>query len=56
MMRKSKQNSKSNKNDLFIEAAWEKEVEARAKAFYEGNIKTISYSKIKKEIRLKFNL
>jgi len=41
--------------DIEIDNAWKKEVEARFKAFSEGKIKTISYSKIKKENKIKFD-
>ena len=54
MMSKSKQKNKLDTKSILVKAAWKKEVEARVKAFNEGNIQTISYSKIKKEIRLKF--
>jgi enoyl-[acyl-carrier-protein] reductase (NADH) len=53
-MKKSELPNKSDKKKL-IEAAWKKEVESRVNAFSKGKIKTISYSKIKKGNKLKFN-
>ena len=53
-MKKSEPPNKFKKNKL-IDAAWKKEVESRVDAFSKGKIKTISYSKIKKGNKLKFN-
>ena len=53
-MKKSEPLNKSDKKKL-VEVAWKKEVKAIVKAHSEGKIKTISHSKIKKGIKLKFN-
>ncbi|MBK7229462.1 MAG: addiction module protein [Ignavibacteriales bacterium] len=54
-MKKSHNGFISIKERKLIDKAWKNEIESRMDGYLKGIIKTISYSKIKKENKLKFN-